>query len=81
MRTARKNTIYADLLVFGAAVMPWQNLEIQLFKVTADNRSRYQVLTGVQYYITQTGGTLIQQRRKYLEPTNMPQYINTHFRF
>jgi len=67
--------------VLGAAFMPWQNMEVQLFKMTIDNRSRYQVLSGVQFFFSRDGGTLMQQRRKYLEPTNMPQQINTHFKF
>jgi hypothetical protein len=67
--------------VAGIAFMPFQNVEVQLFKATIDNRSRYQVLSGLQFFMSPTGGTLLQQRRKYLEPTNMPQQINTHFRF
>lgn len=67
--------------VAGVAFMPWQNMEVQLFKMTIDNRSRYQVLSGVQFYFSPSGGNLLQQRRKYLEPTNMPQQINTKFRF
>jgi hypothetical protein len=66
--------------VVGAAFMPWQNMEVQLFKLAIDNRSRYQVLSGVQFFFSPSGGPLIQQRRKYLEPTNMPQQINTKFR-
>jgi hypothetical protein len=66
--------------VVGAAFMPLPNLEVQLFKVSVDNRSHYQVLSGVQFYISPSGGTLLQERRKYLEPTNMPQQINTKLR-
>ncbi|HTM07160.1 MAG TPA: hypothetical protein VL754_02105 [Verrucomicrobiae bacterium] len=67
--------------VAGVAFMPWQNMEVQLFKMTVDNRSRFQVLSGVQFFFSPSGGPLIQQRRKYLEPTNMPQQINTKSSF
>jgi hypothetical protein len=54
--------------VIGASVMPWQNLEVNLFRVTADNRSRYQVNSGVQYFFTAANNqSLKEMRRKYLE--------------
>lgn len=67
--------------VLGMAVMPWQNLEVQVFKMTIDNRSRYQVTSGVQFFVSREPGSLMQMRRKYLEPTNMPHQISTRFRF
>jgi len=66
--------------VGGVSFMPWQNLEVQLFKVHFDDRNRYQVLTGVQFFFSKENAPLIALRRKYLEPTNMPQQINTKFR-
>jgi hypothetical protein len=56
--------------VVGVSAMPWQNLEVNLFRVTADNRSRYQVNSGVRYFFTSGGEkamTLKEVRRKYLE--------------
>ncbi|HEX9445541.1 MAG TPA: hypothetical protein VGA73_15575 [Candidatus Binatia bacterium] len=67
--------------VFGAAVMPWQNLEVQLFKAWMDNKNRYQVTTGVQYYFARGTPSLLQLRRKYLEPTNLPGPVSTQYKF
>jgi hypothetical protein len=54
--------------VIGVAVMPWQNLEVNLFKMTADNRSRYQVNSGIQYFFTNTPNQSLKLiRRKYLD--------------
>jgi hypothetical protein len=66
--------------VFGAAVMPIQNLEIALFKGQIDNRNRYRVTSGVQWYFNRAPATLLQLRRMYLEPTNLPGTITTDFR-
>jgi hypothetical protein len=53
--------------VFGLAVMPWQNLEVTLVKGTVDNRSRYQVNSGLRYFFANAGGSLKELRRKYMD--------------
>jgi hypothetical protein len=53
--------------VFGASVMPWQNLEVNIVKASFDNRSRYQVNSGVSYFFAKGGSSLKDIRRKYLE--------------
>jgi hypothetical protein len=58
--------------VLGTAFMPVQNLEVQLFKASIDNRNRYRVTSGVQWYFNRAPATLLQLRRMYLEPTNLP---------
>jgi hypothetical protein len=67
--------------VLGMAVLPWQNLELQVFKATIDNRNRYRVTSGVQYFFDRGNSSLMQLRRKYLEPTNMPNMANTFYRY
>jgi hypothetical protein len=64
--------------VAGMAVMPWQNLEVQLFKAQMDNRNRYRVTSGLQYYFNKGNPTLLQFRRMYLEPTNLPGIVSTN---
>jgi hypothetical protein len=66
--------------VAGMAVMPWQNLEVQLFKAQIDNRNRYRVTSGLQYYFNRANATLLQLRRMYLEPTNLPGTISSDHR-
>ncbi len=69
--------------VAGVAIMPWQNLEVTLFRASFDvNHSRYKVNTGVQYYFNigsskNPSPTLIEMRRKYLEPTLEPGSVGT----
>jgi hypothetical protein len=53
--------------VFGVAAMPWQNLEVTLFKATIDNRSRYQVNSGVSFFFARAAQSLKEFRRKYME--------------
>jgi hypothetical protein len=68
--------------VFGAAIMPWQNVEVQLFKAAIDNQNRYRVTSGIQvYFDTSKSSTLLQLRRKYLEPTNLPGSVTSWHRF
>lgn len=62
---------------FGMAVMPLQNLEVQLFKAAIDNHNRYRVSSGLQYYFAAGKPSLMQLRRKYLEPTNLPGSVTT----
>jgi hypothetical protein len=52
--------------VLGVSVMPWQNLEVNLFRVTADNRSRFQFNSGVSYFMGR-GATLKEWRRQYVD--------------
>ena len=67
--------------VFGAALMPWQNVEVQLVKAAMDNHNRYRVTSGFQmYFDTSKNSTLLQLRRKYLEPTNLPGSVSSHSR-
>jgi hypothetical protein len=63
--------------VAGMAIMPWQNFEVQLFKAQMDNRNRYRVSSGLQFYFNRGNATLLQLRRMYLEPTNMPGMVST----
>jgi len=58
--------------VAGMAIMPIPNLEVALFKAQFDNRNRYRVTSGVQWYFNRAPATLLQLRRMYLEPTNLP---------
>ncbi len=67
--------------VLGMATMPWQNLELQLFRVAVDNHARYRVTSGVQWFFDRGNSSLMQLRRKYLEPTNMPDMASTRYRF
>jgi hypothetical protein len=59
--------------VFGVAVMPWQNVEVTLLKASFDNRSRYSVQSGVNFFIpsANTSNTLMQLRRKYIQVDTM----------
>jgi len=55
--------------VFGFSFMPIQNLAVNLFKATFDNRSRYTVESGIQYHFFGPGNsTLKELRRRSLEP-------------
>jgi hypothetical protein len=68
--------------VFGAAFMPIHNLEVTAFKANIDSRGRFQVLSGLQYYFNfgKAPSTLVQLRRKYLDPTNQPGRISSNWR-
>jgi hypothetical protein len=54
--------------VFGFAFMPMQNLSLTLFRGTVDNRSRYKVESGIQFFFNKGNATLKELRRRYLEP-------------
>lgn len=56
--------------VLGVSFMPTQNVEVNLFKATIDNRSRYRVYSGLQFFFNRTKDTLKELRRKYLQPAN-----------
>ncbi len=67
--------------VFGVSLMPAQNVEFTVVKGTVDNRSRYQVETGLRFFFSK-GGTpslkpagspsLKELRRKYMEASPYP---------
>jgi hypothetical protein len=63
--------------VAGMAMLPWQNFEVQLFKAQMDNRNRYRVSSGIQFYFNRGNASLLQLRRMYLEPTNLPGIVST----
>ena len=53
-------------------------LELQVFKVTFDSLIRYRVTSGLHFYMASGANqTLMQLRRKYLEPTNLPGGVGT----
>jgi hypothetical protein len=54
------------------AVMPWQNVEVNVFKVTVDNRSRYSYESGVRLFFGQANQSLLDWRRKYLDAGPKP---------
>lgn len=53
--------------IIGMAVMPWQNVEVNVFKVTFDNRSRYSYESGVRVFFGKESQSLLEWRRKYLD--------------
>jgi hypothetical protein len=54
--------------VVGVSMMPWQNVEVNLFRATLDNRSRYKVDSGVRLFFAKSNNaTLKELRRKYME--------------
>ena len=70
---------------FGMSVVPVAiagvPVEWQMFKAFIDNRNRYRVTSGVQVYLSKGTPTLMQLRRKYLEPTNLPGSVSTFYVF
>lgn len=67
--------------VFGISLMPAQNVELTLVRGTVDNRSRYQVETGLRFFFGKGGmpslqpaksPTLMELRRKYMEASPYP---------
>lgn len=54
--------------VWGLAFMPTQNVVVNLFRATADNRSRYKVESGIQIYFSKDTPTLKDLRRRSLDP-------------
>lgn len=61
----------------GMAMMPFQNFEVQLFRVAIDNHNRYRVTSGLHYYFTPGNPSLLQMRRRYLEPTQFMGPVTT----
>jgi hypothetical protein len=53
--------------LFGVSVMPWQNVEVNLIKASFDNRSRYQVNSGISYFVGRGAASLKEWRRKYMD--------------
>jgi hypothetical protein len=68
--------------VLGIAILPMRNLELTVVKGNFDNRGRYQFISGLQYYFdsSKVSSTLLQLRRKYLDPTNLPGRVSSVFR-
>jgi hypothetical protein len=66
--------------VFGLSMMPFQNVELTLIRGTVDNRSRYEVQTGLRIYFGKslpsispaTSPSLKELRRKYMEASPYP---------
>lgn len=67
--------------VFGVSLMPAQNVELTLVRGTVDNRSRYQIETGLRFFFGKGGmpslqpaksPTLMELRRKYMEASPYP---------
>lgn len=58
--------------MFGVAVMPWQNVEVNVFKFTVDNRSRYSYESGVRVFFGKANTSLLDWRRKYLDTGPKP---------
>lgn len=68
----------------GIAFMPWQNLEVTLVRGFYDvNRGKYKVNTGLHYYLNffskTPNATLLELRRKYMEPTLEPGTVGTYW--
>lgn len=75
--------------VFGISMMPAQNVELTVIKGTVDNRSRYQIETGLRFFFGKGGmpslqpaksPTLKELRRKYMEASPYPvsTYTGAH---
>jgi hypothetical protein len=58
--------------VMGVSVMPWQNVEVNVFKFTVDNRSRYSYESGVRVFFGKANTSLLDWRRKYLDAGPKP---------
>jgi hypothetical protein len=58
--------------IVGMAVMPWQNVEVNVFKVTFDNRSRYSYESGVRVFFGKDNTSLLDWRHKYLDAGPKP---------
>jgi hypothetical protein len=68
--------------ILGVAFMPMKNLEVTAVKANFDNRGRYQVISGLQYYFDfgKTPSTLLQLKRKSLDMTNQPGRVTSNWR-
>ncbi len=74
--------------VFGISMMPAQNVELQLVKGTVDNRSRYEIQTGLRIFFGKsmpstspaTSPSLKELRRKYMEASPYPTAGYSGFR-
>lgn len=66
--------------VFGLAMMPMQNVELTLIKGTVDNRSRYEIQSGIRFFFGKSmpslspanSPSLKELRRKYMEASPYP---------
>ena len=66
--------------VLGMSVMPWENVEVNVFKLTVDNRSRYSYESGVRVFFGKDKTSLLDWRRKYLDagPKPVGSFTGTH---
>jgi hypothetical protein len=66
--------------IFGLAIMPAQNVELTLIKGTVDNRSRYEIQSGIRFFFGKSmpslsaanSPSLKELRRKYMEASPYP---------
>jgi hypothetical protein len=66
--------------VFGLAMMPMQNVELTLIKGTVDNRSRFDIQSGIRFFFGKSmpglspanSPSLLELRRKYMEASPYP---------
>lgn len=73
--------------IFGISMMPAQNVEFTLIKGTVDNRSRYEIQSGIRLFFGKTmpglspasSPSLKELRRKYMEASPYPTSGYTSF--
>ncbi|MGH7766096.1 MAG: hypothetical protein ACREQP_01470, partial [Candidatus Binatia bacterium] len=56
--------------VFGLSFLPIPGVGVNVVRGTFDHRSRYRVMTGVEFFFGRGNTTLKESRRKYLEPNH-----------
>jgi hypothetical protein len=56
--------------VFGLSFLPMPGVAVNLFNGTFDSRSRYRVMSGLEFFFGRNTTTLKESRRKYLEPNH-----------
>jgi hypothetical protein len=54
--------------VFGLSFLPMPGVGVNLVRGTFDSRSRYRVMSGLEFFFGRNTTTLKESRRKYLEP-------------
>jgi hypothetical protein len=54
--------------LLGLSFMPVQDVRVNLLRGSVDHHGRYQVMTGIAFYFNKAPATLLQLRRRYLEP-------------
>ncbi len=56
--------------VFGLSFLPMPGVGVNLVRGTFDSRSRYRVMSGLEFFFGRGATTLKESRRKYLEPNH-----------